>query len=200
MNPDPPDPPEPLKPMLESPYANQEPVPESPATLPEPLRRRVARLEGRAAGSARSHQEGERLMRVAAAHFAQTQRPGLRLWRVAAPLAAAAAIALAVTGGWYFNLGSPVVTQEPLTAGVTDPTDLDLTPGDLNHDGSVNILDAFLLARHLDHKSRPPGGDLNGDGRIDAADVRQLVEMVVHIEPPDADGLPDASNASEVRS
>ena len=184
MNPTPPDPPEHETPMLESPFANQEPVPETPAALPEPLRRRMTRLENRGVGTPRDEAEGQRLMRVAAAHFAQTQRPGLRLWRVAAPLAAAAAIALAVTGAWYLDLGSPTITREPVTAGVTDPTDLPHLAGDLNGDKRLNILDAFLLARHLEHNSRPPGGDINGDGTIDATDVRQLVQTVVRITPP----------------
>ena len=53
---------------------------------------------------------------------------------------------------------------------------------DLNHDGRVDILDAFALARQL--KSGPvpgPGRDINGDGVVDERDVEALAAQAVRL-------------------
>ena len=55
--------------------------------------------------------------------------------------------------------------------------------GDLNHDGRVDILDAFELARQIKQGQAPPkAADLNGDGRIDAADVETIARQAVSLE------------------
>jgi hypothetical protein len=53
---------------------------------------------------------------------------------------------------------------------------------DLNHDGKVDILDAFALAREL----RSPGKfdrakDINGDGVLDQRDIEQLAVDAVRL-------------------
>jgi hypothetical protein len=54
---------------------------------------------------------------------------------------------------------------------------------DLNHDGRVDILDAFDLARTL--KTRPgltsPVMDVNGDGVVDERDVTSLAARAVQL-------------------
>ena len=53
---------------------------------------------------------------------------------------------------------------------------------DLNHDGRVDILDAFALARQL--KSGPvlgPGRDINGDGIVDERDVETIAAQAVRL-------------------
>jgi len=56
-------------------------------------------------------------------------------------------------------------------------------PGDLNHDGRVDVLDAFQLARELKQQQSLGGGrDVNGDGRVDAADVEFLAKQAVTLE------------------
>ena len=55
--------------------------------------------------------------------------------------------------------------------------------GDLNHDGTVDILDAFQLARELKQGGKPdPSLDFNGDGKVDAADVDVLAARAVSLE------------------
>jgi len=46
---------------------------------------------------------------------------------------------------------------------------------DLNHDGRVDILDAFMLAREIQSGQRPDlGRDVNGDGKVDQSDVERI--------------------------
>ncbi len=57
------------------------------------------------------------------------------------------------------------------------------TREDLNHDGQVDILDAFQLAREIKSgKTEPAANDFNRDGRIDAADVEFLAKHAVSLE------------------
>jgi hypothetical protein len=62
------------------------------------------------------------------------------------------------------------------------------TPGlelsqDLNHDGRVDILDAFILARKLEAGAMEDRRlDLNGDGRVDQADVASLAARAVKLD------------------
>lgn len=64
-----------------------------------------------------------------------------------------------------------------LTSGPINDIDLPWVPGDANHDGFVNEIDAQTMAAHWgmlvelgDHSS----GDFNADGRVDAADASLL--------------------------
>jgi hypothetical protein len=52
---------------------------------------------------------------------------------------------------------------------------------DLNHDGRVDILDAFQLAREL-KSGKAPKMDLNADGHTDASDVEVLARRSVSLE------------------
>lgn len=52
---------------------------------------------------------------------------------------------------------------------------------DLNHDGRVDILDAFQLARELG-SGKTPKMDLNADGRTDASDVEIIARRSVSLE------------------
>jgi hypothetical protein len=55
--------------------------------------------------------------------------------------------------------------------------------GDLNHDGHVDILDAFALARQLKQGgTRNLQLDLNGDGVVDERDVAALAARAVKLE------------------
>lgn len=54
---------------------------------------------------------------------------------------------------------------------------------DVNHDGQVDILDAFALARRLQQGKRPqPQLDLNGDGMIDERDVLVIAAHAVRMD------------------
>lgn len=55
--------------------------------------------------------------------------------------------------------------------------------GDVNQDGRVDILDAFVLAKHL--KAGPVIGaqnDVNGDGVVDDRDVADIASRAVKLE------------------
>jgi hypothetical protein len=53
---------------------------------------------------------------------------------------------------------------------------------DLNHDGKVDILDAFQLARELHSGSPPsPSHDVNGDGLVNQLDVERITAHAVKL-------------------
>ena len=84
-------------------------------------------------------------------------------------IAAAASLALVVWIGALFR--SPGSTPQQTT--------LAAIPNDLDHNGRVDILDAFHLARQLDADIAPTLGDINSDGRIDRADVEAIAMKAV---------------------
>jgi hypothetical protein len=52
--------------------------------------------------------------------------------------------------------------------------------GDVNHDSKVNILDAYIVARHIArHESLDAAWDINGDGVVDQKDVDLIAAMSV---------------------
>jgi hypothetical protein len=92
------------------------------------------------------------------------------IWRNWRPwLAAAAAAVLLLLVIW---LPSAKSTRNPR---------LELSQ-DVNHDGRVDILDAFILARKLQAgKVDDRHFDWNGDGRVDLADVAALAARAVRL-------------------
>jgi hypothetical protein len=53
---------------------------------------------------------------------------------------------------------------------------------DLNHDGKVDILDAFMLARKLQGgRISDPHLDMNGDGVVDHRDIEAIVAHAVSL-------------------
>lgn len=51
--------------------------------------------------------------------------------------------------------------------------------GDLDHNGRIDILDAFLLARSLEAGRTMIAADVNGDGVVDHRDVDALAALAV---------------------
>jgi hypothetical protein len=53
---------------------------------------------------------------------------------------------------------------------------------DINHDGRVDILDAYVVARAIaHHQALPAAWDVNGDGVVDQKDVDLIANSAVHI-------------------
>lgn len=112
----------------------------------------------------------EAVLRAARQHLNKPRRSGFgwsRSWLVRPAMATAC---LLLIGLIYF---------------FTKPTGK--TPGfaleDINHDGRVDILDAFQLARELQSGTKPaPGLDLNGDGVVDQRDAALLADHAVRLE------------------
>jgi len=101
--------------------------------------------------------------------FLQPNGPG---WRpVALRLALAASFVLVA---WFtYNSVHPASFHAPAQS-----------VEDLNHDGKVDILDAFCLARQLERGERPSRQlDLNGDGVVDERDVAIIAAHAVSLEP-----------------
>ncbi len=84
---------------------------------------------------------------------------------------ATASLLLCAAGFWLTRPGSPL-NRAPAFA-----------REDLNRDGRVDILDAFLLARHLQSGDKPELNlDLNGDGVVDHRDAETIAAEAVKLE------------------
>ena len=96
--------------------------------------------------------------------------PRGRLWlRYAAPIGVAAMLALGVWAVW------PSLNQ-------TQSGPVLAVAGDADGSGTVDILDAFAMARVLDAgQPAPANWDLTGDGRVDRADVSAVTAIVVSL-------------------
>lgn len=113
-----------------------------------------------------------------------------RLWwvRWTVPATAAAAILLAVSAWWFGGQSTsenapaplaPFAAQAPRVVGVSH---VSLARADIDRNGTVNILDAFTLARHIASK-RPSEAnwDMNADGLVDRRDVDTVAFAAVRL-------------------
>jgi hypothetical protein len=111
----------------------------------------------------------EAVLREARRYLGKPERPRFSWWRWIPRFAAAAALVALLTYG-FVRHGSrsrpPVFARE-----------------DLNHDGRVDILDAFALARQLKAGPAPgPARDINGDGVVDERDVETIAARAVRLD------------------
>jgi hypothetical protein len=84
-----------------------------------------------------------------------------RAWR---PLVAAAAVLIGISGVWLAIGHRPAI------------------PGDVDHNGRVDIIDAYALAVQLRSGLKPdPAFDVNGDGKVDERDVEEIARRSVEI-------------------
>jgi hypothetical protein len=114
----------------------------------------------------------ESVLRAARKQLERPELPRLGWFRFAPWLAAAAALVVLASIPRYFKQPSPGAAGDSVFA-----------RGDLNHDGRVDILDAFALARQLKQGGKPnPQLDLNGDGMVDERDVAALAARAVKLE------------------
>jgi len=105
------------------------------------------------------------LDREPAAHI-----PWLRISRWA--IGAMAALLIVFFGTHRYLSNRPGVPGPPQT----------LAREDLNHDGRVDVLDAFILAKTLKSGPAPDRQmDINSDGKIDQADVAAIAAHAVRL-------------------
>jgi len=114
----------------------------------------------------------EAVLRAARKHLEGPRRSRLEWFRFVPWVAAAAAIVLLALLPQFFKRPAPGPAGGSAFA-----------RWDLNHDGQVDILDAFALARQLKR-----GGtsnlqwDVNGDGVVDERDVAAIAARAVRLE------------------
>lgn len=103
-------------------------------------------------------------------HLAKPRRSGFGSFRAWLNWPAWAAACLALVGLIYFFTKPAGVIPE-------------FTREDLNHDGRVDILDAFQLARELQSGQKAASAlDLNGDGVVDRRDVELIADQAVKLQ------------------
>lgn len=114
----------------------------------------------------------EAILRAMQRRLNVPREPRLRWFRLLSWVAAAAAILLLVA--------LPQFSKQPAPGPARDST---FAQGDLNHDGHVDILDAFALARQLKQGgTKNLQQDANGDGVVDDRDVATLAARAVKLE------------------
>lgn len=84
-----------------------------------------------------------------------------------------------------YYLGSDKPLPEPVFDYHTGDND-EYTPGDLNHDGSVDVYDLFIFKKHMNkailNREDKHRADLNADGKADEADLEALQKYIVMSE------------------
>jgi hypothetical protein len=107
----------------------------------------------------------------ARAGFARRRRFRLAVAWAGASAAAAAAVAILV-----INLRFERVPTTPVaTTGPHSPS------GDIDGNGRVDILDAFVLSRKIDARSATAPDDFNADGAVDQKDVDAVAALAVRL-------------------
>lgn len=105
--------------------------------------------------------------------FAARRRRWVFVQRIGAGLAAAAVLALGVR---LFFPGPHSVVAPVQRAQLAQAADI-------NRDGRVDILDAYLVARHIArHEPLDSAWDINGDGVVDQKDVDLIAHLAVQTE------------------
>ena len=112
------------------------------------------------------------ILRAAREHLEGPQRSRPGWFRFMPWVAAAAAIVLLASLPRFFKQPAPGPARDSA-----------LARGDLNHDGRVDILDAFALAGQLQQGgTRSLRLDVNGDGVVDERDVAALAARAVRLD------------------
>jgi hypothetical protein len=110
----------------------------------------------------------EAILGEARRQLERRERPKFSWWHWI-PRFAAVAMVLAVIA--YVAVRQGIINRPPAFA-----------REDLNHDGRVDILDAFALARQLKSGQVAPADDVNGDGVVDRRDVETIASYAVRLE------------------
>ena len=111
----------------------------------------------------------EAILRESKRHLEKPDRSAFS-WRRWLPRFAAVALVMTLVA--YLVVRHEIVNRPPAFA-----------REDLNHDGRVDILDAFALARQLKSgQAKSLNEDINGDGVVDRRDVETIASHAVRLE------------------
>ena len=104
--------------------------------------------------------------------FHHRRRAWMVIGRFSIGIATAALVAIALR----VLMAAP--SSHPPTAMVQPPRLYQIA--DVNHDGRVDILDAYIVARKIaHHEPLDPAWDINGDGVVDQKDVDLIATLAV---------------------
>ena len=104
------------------------------------------------------------ILRAAQAQLSPARKPRLN-WLRFAPWAVGGTAGIVLL---FLSLHTPKLTPE-------------FAREDLNRDGTVDILDAFALAKKLEAGVSSSGVDFNGDGKVNQQDVAALAAQAVSL-------------------
>jgi hypothetical protein len=160
------------------------PIHSDPVDTPEVPAKLVETLVGHYRAAPAVPAEIDRaILAEARAGYARRRRFWLAARAVGAASAAAAAIVLAVVA--FRDRGTAPTGPVAATQGAVSPV-----PGDIDHSGRVDVLDAYALAKRVEAGGIPGRGeDVNGDGVLDRADVDRVAAMAVSVEAPAPGGV-----------
>jgi hypothetical protein len=143
----------------------------------EALRAGLKRMQ--TSGPVVPRQMDEAILAEARRSFASRRRRWVLIQRIGGGLAAAAVLAIAV------RLFYPAPTSTSPVP--TVPHRQLAQAADVNRDGRVDILDAYVVARHIArHEPLDPAWDINGDGVVDQKDV----DLIAHLAVQTTEGKP----------
>ena len=114
------------------------------------------------------------ILREARIGYSRRRRFWLAARWAGAGLAAAAALALAIR----------IYVAHPAIRPAISPPRQIARAGDIDGNGRVDILDAYVVARAIArHQTLDPAWDINGDGVVDQKDVDLIARMAVRVTP-----------------
>lgn len=141
---------------------------DGPAVMPDPLR------DADVISGARRH--------LAGVAQVERKRRNLRLFfagGAGGALAAAAMIAFVVLV--WNPANKPMASQDHFAATESSIADA-IDPVDLDANGSIDILDAYALAKKIQQGEPSIANDFNNDGRIDQLDIDLIANQAVQLD------------------
>lgn len=108
----------------------------------------------------------------------QRKRRNLRLFFAGGAGSAVAAAAMITIVVFVGNPGNTPPAEAPSIA-THDKQGQSKAGGDLDANGSVDILDAYLLAKHIERNNTAKAYDVNADGLIDQRDIDWIANQAV---------------------
>lgn len=114
----------------------------------------------------------------------RTPRPVVhrRPWLAAGVAAAAVVAALALWPERVERAVAPTGIDVVTDAPTGTPARAAALPHDFNDDGTIDVRDAYLLARGIAKGAPPRAADVDENGTVDQADVERMMQAIVRLE------------------